>query len=97
MATTSLGGAAARAQMANSTARRPARRPARGFGIFFHDTVPRPRQRPSTSTTPRPPVFTLTRYPSTKSAAPVQIPSPYEFPVEGHPDTNLMREIRWYL
>jgi hypothetical protein len=44
-----------------------------------------------------PPAFTLTRYPNTKSAAPVPIASPYEFPVEGQSGANLMHELRWYL
>jgi tetratricopeptide (TPR) repeat protein len=44
-----------------------------------------------------PPAFTLTRLPDAKSAAPVAIPAPYEFPVEGQPNSNLMRELRWYL
>ena len=44
-----------------------------------------------------PPVFKLTRYPDGKSAAPVTILSPYEFAVEGQPNSNLMRELRWYL
>jgi tetratricopeptide (TPR) repeat protein len=41
--------------------------------------------------------FRLTRLPDGKTAAPVTIPSPYEFPVEGLPQSNLMRELRWYL
>src|SRR6266404_3433879 len=44
-----------------------------------------------------PPVFKLTRYPDGKSVAPVTIFSPYEFPVEGQPNSDLMRELRWYL
>jgi tetratricopeptide (TPR) repeat protein len=44
-----------------------------------------------------PPTFTLTRFPEPRSLAPVAIPSPYGFPVEGLPNSNLMRELRWYL
>src|SRR5260370_8539135 len=44
-----------------------------------------------------PPVFNLTRLPDGKSAAPVTILSPYEFPVEGQPNSNLMLQLRWYL
>ncbi|MDP2899069.1 MAG: CHAT domain-containing protein, partial [bacterium] len=43
------------------------------------------------------PVFKLTRLPDGKSAAPVPISSPYNFPVEGQPNSHLMRELRWYL
>ena len=43
-----------------------------------------------------PAAFKLTR-PDGKSAAPVFILSPYEFQVEGRPNSNLMRELRWYL
>lgn len=32
-----------------------------------------------------------------KSLDAVTIPSPYEFAVEGQPNSNLMRELRWYL
>jgi len=32
-----------------------------------------------------------------KSLDAVTVPSPYEFPVEGQPNSNLMRELRWYL
>jgi tetratricopeptide (TPR) repeat protein len=41
--------------------------------------------------------FKVTRLPDGKSASPVAIASPYEFPVEGRPTSNLMRELRWYL
>jgi hypothetical protein len=44
-----------------------------------------------------PPAFTLIRLPEGEPAAPVPIGSPYEFPVEGHPNSNLMGELRWYL
>ena len=43
-----------------------------------------------------PAAFKLTR-PDGKSAPPVPIVSPYEFQVEGRPNSNLMRELRWYL
>src|SRR5277367_891064 len=43
-----------------------------------------------------PPAFLLTRS-DNKSLAPVTIPSPYEFPVEGSPQFRLMRQLRWYL
>ena len=44
-----------------------------------------------------PPAFKVTRLPDGKAAAPVAIRSPYEFAVEGHPNSDLMRELRWYL
>jgi tetratricopeptide (TPR) repeat protein len=44
-----------------------------------------------------PAAFTLKRLPDGKSAAAVEIASPYEFPVEGQPNSNLMQELRWYL
>src|ERR1022692_1025206 len=44
-----------------------------------------------------PPAFTLTRLSDGKSAAPITIPSPYTFPVESQPNSNLMTEVRWYL
>jgi hypothetical protein len=44
-----------------------------------------------------PPAFTLTRPEDGKSLTPVAIGSPYEFPVEGRPNSPLMRELRWYL
>jgi len=40
--------------------------------------------------------FRLTRH-DHKSLPPVPIASPYEFPVEGRPASNLMIELRWYL
>ena len=43
-----------------------------------------------------PPAFRLTRF-DNKSLESVEIDSPYEFPVEGRPASNLMRELRWYL
>ena len=44
-----------------------------------------------------PRAFRLVRLLDGKSVPPVSIPSPYEFPVEGVPNSNLMRELRWYL
>jgi tetratricopeptide (TPR) repeat protein len=41
--------------------------------------------------------FTLIRSSDGKSMPPVVIPSPYEFPVDGRPNSNLMVELRWYL
>ena len=44
-----------------------------------------------------PAAFQLTRLSDNKSAQPVELPSPFGFPVEGRPDSDLMRELRWYL
>jgi hypothetical protein len=44
-----------------------------------------------------PPTCKLTRLEDGKSLSPVAIPSPYEFPVKGRPNSPLMRELRWYL
>jgi tetratricopeptide (TPR) repeat protein len=44
-----------------------------------------------------PSAFKLTRLEDGKSLSPVAIGSPYEFPVEGRPNSPLMRELRWYL
>lgn len=44
-----------------------------------------------------PPAFKLTRLEDGKSLPPVAIGSPYETPVEGRPNSHLMRELRWYL
>ncbi len=41
--------------------------------------------------------FALERRSDGKSLKPVSVPSPYEFPVVGQPNSNLMRELRWYL
>ncbi len=41
-------------------------------------------------------LFQVSR-PDGKSADPTPVPSPASFPVEGRPDTNLLRELRWYL
>src|ERR1035438_535641 len=47
--------------------------------------------------TSSPPAFILTRLSDGKSAAPVTISSPYQFPVESQPNSNLMDQLRWYL
>ncbi len=44
-----------------------------------------------------PPAFTLTRLTDGRSAAPVTISSPYAYPVESQPNSNLMEQLRWYL
>ncbi len=44
-----------------------------------------------------PPAFILQRLADGKAVAPVGIESPYQFAVEGQPNSNLMRELRWYL
>jgi tetratricopeptide (TPR) repeat protein len=44
-----------------------------------------------------PPAFKLTRVSDGKALGAVALPSPYAFPVEGRPASNLMRELRWYL
>jgi tetratricopeptide (TPR) repeat protein len=44
-----------------------------------------------------PPAFKLTRLDDGKSLLPVVVASPYDFPVEGRPNSPLMRELRWYL
>jgi tetratricopeptide (TPR) repeat protein len=44
-----------------------------------------------------PTTFKLTRLEDGKSLPPVAIASPYEFQVEGRPNSNLVRELRWYL
>lgn len=41
--------------------------------------------------------FQLVRQPDGKAVGPVAIPSPVGFPVEGRPNSHLMRELRWYL
>jgi hypothetical protein len=44
-----------------------------------------------------PATFKVTRLEDGKSLSPVAIASPYEFPVEGRPNSKLMQELRWYL
>ena len=41
--------------------------------------------------------FQLTRLSDGKSTEPVEVPSPFLFPVDGRSDSNLMHEMRWYL
>src|SRR5579872_6922785 len=41
--------------------------------------------------------FLLTRAGDVKSAPPVEIADPASFPVKGRPDSNLVRELCWYL
>ena len=41
--------------------------------------------------------FELTRLSDGKTTEPVEVPSPFLFPVEGRSDSNLMHEMRWYL
>ena len=41
--------------------------------------------------------FLLTRLSDGKTTEPVEVPSPFLFPVEGRSDSNLMHEMRWYL
>src|SRR5947209_1388197 len=43
------------------------------------------------------PKFALTRLADGKSLAPVSVASPYSGLVDGRPNSNLMRELRWYL
>src|SRR5712691_1213534 len=44
-----------------------------------------------------PPTFVVRRLEDGKGSMPVRIPSPYGFPVEGRPNSDLMRELQWYL
>ena len=39
--------------------------------------------------------FQITRLPDGKSLGPVSVPSPLGFAVEGRPNSDLMRELRW--
>ena len=41
--------------------------------------------------------FQVVRLPDGKAADPAEVPSPVDFPVEGRPDSGLLRELRWYL
>ena len=41
--------------------------------------------------------FQLTRLSDNKTTDPVEVPSPFLFPVEGRSGSNLMHEMRWYL
>ena len=44
-----------------------------------------------------PPSFTVARLQDGKSAGPFAVKSPYDFPVEGQPNSNLMLQLGWYL
>lgn len=44
-----------------------------------------------------PAAFALTRLSDGKSLSQVTVPSPYQYEAEGQPNSNLMRELRWYL
>ena len=41
--------------------------------------------------------FQVVRLPDGKTIGPVVMPSPVGFPVAGRPNSDLMRELRWYL
>lgn len=41
--------------------------------------------------------FQVTRADPFRQSKPVEISSPYKWPVEGRPDSNLMAELQWYL
>lgn len=44
-----------------------------------------------------PPQFQVVRLSDGKSTHPATLPSPFGFPVEGRPNSDLMRELQWYL
>jgi tetratricopeptide (TPR) repeat protein len=44
-----------------------------------------------------PAAFQVVRLDDGKTAGPICLPAPFGFPVEGRPDSHLMRELRWYL
>lgn len=44
-----------------------------------------------------PALFQLARLRDGKTADPVSLPSPHGFPVESRPNSDLMRELQWYL
>ncbi|MEZ6129191.1 MAG: tetratricopeptide repeat protein [Planctomycetaceae bacterium] len=44
-----------------------------------------------------PPSFRIVRLSDGKDVGPVEVPSPVGFPVEGMPNSDLMKELRWYL
>ena len=61
-----------------------------------------PRASPSTLilrhlTGSHPAVFQVIRLRDGKTAEPASPPSPVGFPVEGRPNSDLMRELQWYL
>src|SRR5215831_13231033 len=41
--------------------------------------------------------FQVTRSEPFKTSKAVRVPSPYEWSVEGRPNSNLMQELQWYL
>ena len=41
--------------------------------------------------------FQVVRQSDGKSTYPTSVASPFGFPVEGRPDSNLIRELNWYL
>jgi len=41
--------------------------------------------------------FEVLRADDVKGTGPTEVPSPIVFPVKGRPDSNLMKELRWYL
>jgi hypothetical protein len=41
--------------------------------------------------------FQVTRTTPFKTSKPVEVPSPYAWPVAGRPNSNLMAELQWYL
>ena len=43
------------------------------------------------------PLFQIVRLSDGKTSKPSSPPSPFGFPVEGRPDSDLMRELQWYL
>ncbi len=44
-----------------------------------------------------PPSFQVVRKRDAKTSQSAEVPSPFGFPVEGRPNSNLMRELQWYL
>jgi tetratricopeptide (TPR) repeat protein len=44
-----------------------------------------------------PPSFEVVRLRDGKASQPAVLPSPFGFPVEGRPNSDLMRELQWYL
>ena len=44
-----------------------------------------------------PPKFEILRLPDGKRAGPFELPPAAGYPVEGRPDSDLLRELRWYL
>src|ERR1035441_8191260 len=44
-----------------------------------------------------PPLFQVVRQRDSKASQPTVVPSPFGFPVAGRPNSDLMRELQWYL